>query len=106
MTSDALNAMFEEEDNKKFEEWGRSEVAFFDDLEDSEKQQLKQDYKDAATWKETYTNTMTRAINSSSSGIDYSTDIEKVGERMVNSNNKLNNTLSALSEKHGSVRKR
>ena len=41
-----------------------------------------------------------------SSGIDYSTDIEKVGERMANASDKLKATLSNLSEKHGNVRNR
>lgn len=103
MYNNDLNAMFEEDENRKFENWGKNEIAFFDDLEESEKEQLKKDYKDANTWKETYTSTMSRAMNSSS-GIDYSTDIEKAGERMVNSKNKLDKTLSTLSEKHGSVR--
>lgn len=106
MHNNDLNSMFEEEeDNRKFEEWGRNEVAFFDDLNQEEKEQLKNDYKDVDTWKKAYTTTMTRAIDSSS-GIDYSTDIEKVGERMANASDKLKATLSNLSEKHGNVRNR
>ena len=106
MYNNDLNSMFEEEDdNRKFEEWGKNEVAFFDDLNQEEREQLKKDYKDATTWKETYANTMTRAIDSSS-GVDYSTDIEKVGERMANASDKLKATLSNLSEKHGNVRNR
>lgn len=106
MYNNDLNSMFEEEDdNRKFEEWGKNEVAFFDDLNQEEREQLKKDYKDATTWKETYANTMARAIDSSS-GVDYSTDIEKVGQKMSNASSKLNDTLSVLSEKHGSVRNR
>lgn len=106
MYNNDLNSMFEEEDdNRKFEEWGKNEVAFFDDLNQEEREQLKKDYKDATTWKETYANTMARAIDSSS-GVDYSTDIEKVGQKMSNASSKLSDTLSVLSEKHGSVRNR
>ena len=37
MNNNALNAMFEEEEeNNKFEEWGRNSLSFFDDLSEDE----------------------------------------------------------------------
>ena len=59
----------------------------------------------ANTCKEIYSNTMSMAI-SGRSGIDYSTDVEKAGEQMVMTSNRLDETLSTLSEKHGNIRSR
>lgn len=106
MNNNALNAMFEEEEeNNKFEEWGRNSLSFFDDLSEDERKQLKSDYKNANTCKEIYSNTMSMAIRGRS-GIDYSTDVEKAGEQMVMTSNRLDETLSTLSEKHGNIRSR
>lgn len=44
MYNNDLNSMFEDEENNKFEEWGKNEVAFFDDLDEKEKHQLKLNY--------------------------------------------------------------
>ena len=105
--NNALNAMFEEEEEtRKFNEWVNNEVSFYNDMNDDEKQQLRSDYNQANLWKQTYKDTMTQAINHSGSGLDYSTDIDKVGERMENASNKLNQTLSGFSEKYGNVRNR
>lgn len=52
MNNDALNEMFEEEEeNKKFEEWINNEVDFFNNMNYEEKQQLRADYKQATLWK-------------------------------------------------------
>lgn len=49
---------------------------------------------------------MTQAINHSNSGIDYSTDISKVGEKMETASNQLTETLNSFSEKYSNTKNR
>ena len=100
-----LDDMFEEKEDPKFMEWRTSKVPFYDDLTDAEKQELQSDYREASIWKETYSNTFSRALNSDS-GIDYSTDIEKSGRMMSVSSERLQHNVDGLVEKYNSTKSR
>lgn len=104
--NDELNEMFEEDKNKEFEEWANREVSFFNNMNDEEKQQLRSDYTRANLWEKAYQDTMNQAIDHANSGIDYSTDISKVGEKMEIASTQLTETLNSFSEKYGNVKNR
>ncbi len=102
MENQELMEMLEEDSKKdKFEKWGNENIGYFSSLSEEEKNVLRKDYEEAASWKNTYQNTFDKALNNRGN-IDYSNDLEKVGLRRDNAVNKLNQTLEALSTKYES----
>ena len=101
MENQELMEMLEEDSKQtKFEKWGNENVGFFSSLSEEEKTELRKEYENADSWKNTYQNTFENALSHMGSNIDYQNDLEKVGLKRDRAVNQLNQTLETLSTKY------